>query len=606
MHPYSRVLAIATTLVVASAPSPAQQLLGVHNGLAGERLGTALADAGDLNADGFDDVIVGAPGYSNNTGLVQCVSGRFLANGSGPAVLWTFQATIFNPGALFGSAVANVGDLSGDGVPDFAVGAPGVTYTPVGANGGAVVIVNGANATEFKRVYGDSAGKRFGNSLAAVGDQNADGKLDFAVGGPGVQNVHSGGVSVLSGGAIAALAGFSTTALGVTLTASGGEAGFGTSVASGFDLNGDGSNDVAIGSPFVTFTGGPSEGGGIWIMKALPTPPGTSSPIFAQYRSTIAGEHLGKSVDAKHDYNGDGVIDIVAGAPDRVGGVSALVGRTVVISGARMLTSTTPAELYVLDPIQPNAQATTLLFGAAVCASPDLNGDGVGDILVGSPAYSVTTPSGPGRGAVSIYSGRTGLRIGGLTGANNERLGDALLGGFDDLDGDGFLDFAVGGSSADSPSTDCGKVKSYRLFPTFPSVYCTAKVNSLGCTPAMGWSGSASATSLSSFIVSCSNVLNQKVGLLTYSFAPRSTPFQGGTLCVATPFVRTTQLSSGGSPTGADCTGVLAFDFNVRIRSGLDPALVAGAEVFTQYRSRDPLASFSTSLSNGLRFLVNP
>lgn len=606
MHSPSRTLSIPAALALCSALASAQQLLGAHNGLTSERLGTALADAGDLNADGFDDVVVGAPGHNTNTGMVQCVSGQYLATGAGAAVLWTYQATVFNPGALFGSAIANVGDLNGDGVPEFAVGAPGVTYNPVGTSGGAVLIVNGANATEFKRVYGNTANQRFGSSIATVGDQNGDGKLDFAVGAPGVQNVLSGGVSVLSGGAIAALVGFSTTAITVTLTANSGEAGFGTSVASGFDLNGDGSNDVAIGSPFVTFTGGPVEGGGVWIMKALPTPPGTSSHIFTHYRSTIAGEHLGKSVDAKHDYDGDGVIDIVAGAPDRLGGVSALVGRTVVISGARMLANTTPKELYVLDPIHPNPQFTTLLFGAAVCASPDLNGDGVGDILVGSPAYSVTFPVGPGRGAVSIYSGRTGLRIGGLTGSNNERLGDAILGGFDDLNGDGFLDFLVGGSSADSPSTDCGKVKSYRLFPTFPSVYCTAKVNSLGCTPAMSWSGSASATAAAPFFVSCSNVLNQRVGVLTYSFAPRGTPFQGGTLCIATPFVRTTSLGSGGSPTGADCTGVYAFDFNFRIQSGVDPALVAGAEVFAQYRSRDPLASFSSGLSNALRFLVNP
>jgi hypothetical protein len=601
-----RSLPIVAAALLVGESARAQQLLATFSGQPAERFGTALADAGDLNGDGFDDVVVGAPGHNNNVGRVQCISGQYLATGAGASVLWTFDATVFNSGALFGTAVANVGDLNGDGVPEFAVGAPGEDYTPVGADSGVVLLINGATVSEFKRVYGGTANQRFGSSIASVGDTNLDGKNDFAVSAPGVQNQLSGGVSVLSGGAIASLPSFSTMALAVTLTANSGEAGFGWSIASGFDLDGDGFNDVAIGSPFATLTNGPFEGGALWVMKALPTPAGHASPIFAQYRSNTASEHLGKSVDAKHDYNGDGVVDFVLGAPDRIGGINSLVGRAVVVSGARMLSNTAPKELYQLDPILPNPQFTTLLYGAAVCASADLNGDGVGDILVGSPAYSVTFPSGPGRGAVWIYSGRTGVRIGGATGANNERIGDALLGGFDDLDGDGFVDFAVGGSSADTPSADCGKLKSYRLFPAFPGVYCTAKVNSLGCTPAMSWAGASSASSPTQFLVTCSNVLNQRVGLLTYSYAPRNTPYQGGTLCIATPFVRTNAMNSGGSPSGSDCTGAYAFDFNAHIQSGVDPALVVGAEVFAQYRARDPQASSSSSLSNGLRFLVNP
>ncbi len=596
----------ATTAVLLGAPVCAQQLLNTYTGQAAERVGASIAKAGDLNGDGYDDVVVGAPGFNSGTGRLLCISGRFLATNTGAPTLWIYDAIVFNPGALFGTALANVGDLNGDGVPEFAVGAPGVSYAPVGSNSGAVLIVNGANATEFKRVYGGTANQRFGSAIATVGDQNGDGKLDFAVGAPGVQNVLSGGVSVLSGGAIAAISGFSTMALPVTLTANSGEAGFGTSVASGFDLDGDGSNDVAIGSPFATLTGGPVEGGAVWIMRAIPTPSGTAAHIFASYRSTIAGEHLGRSVDAKHDYNGDGVVDIVVGAPDRIGGVSAQVGRALVLSGHKVRTNTTPKELFEIVAPAPNPTPSSIHFGAAVRASEDLNGDGVGEILVGAPDYFTQFPSGPGRGAVAVYSGRTFARIGFATGANNERLGDALLGAIDDYNGDGFPDFVVGGSSADTPSTDCGKLKSYSLFAAFPSTYCTAKVNSLGCTPAMSWSGVPSASSPSSFLLTCSNLLNQRTGLLTYSFSPASTPFQGGFLCIGTPFARGPSLGSGGSPTGSDCTGAFAFDFNIRIQSGIDPALVAGAEVFAQYRARDPQASSSTSLSNAVRFLVNP
>jgi hypothetical protein len=77
-------------------------------------------------------------------------------------------------------------------------------------------------------------------------------------------------------------------------------------------------------------------------------------------------------------------------------------------------------------------------------------------------------------------------------------------------------------------------------------------------------------------------------------------------LCVAAPTTRTAVQSSGGSTSGADCTGVFALDFNARIQSGVDPALSLGAEVYCQYWSRDPQSPSTTSLTNALRFLVQP
>jgi hypothetical protein len=141
---------------------------------------------------------------------------------------------------------------------------------------------------------------------------------------------------------------------------------------------------------------------------------------------------------------------------------------------------------------------------------------------------------------------------------------------------------------------------------TPPDVYCTPKVNSLGCTPSIAWSGVPSAQLASGFVISASNVLNQKSGLLFYSLGGAAAqPFQGGWMCVATPLRRTAPQNSGGAlPPSADCSGQFAFDFNARIASGADPALVAGQQVWAQYWSRDPASASTTNLTDALHFTV--
>lgn len=142
-----------------------------------------------------------------------------------------------------------------------------------------------------------------------------------------------------------------------------------------------------------------------------------------------------------------------------------------------------------------------------------------------------------------------------------------------------------------------------------PTTYCTAKTNSQGCTPAIASSGSPSATSPAAFLITASQVINEKTGLLLYGYGQASTPFQGGTLCVAPPLVRTAPQSSGGSALpAADCSGTYAYDFNARIQSGADPALTVGASVAAQYWYRDPAdpTGFATGLSDALWFTIAP
>jgi hypothetical protein len=139
------------------------------------------------------------------------------------------------------------------------------------------------------------------------------------------------------------------------------------------------------------------------------------------------------------------------------------------------------------------------------------------------------------------------------------------------------------------------------------TVYCAAQTNSLGCLGRIsGADGWPSASHGSGFVIHAADLRNQKSGLLFYGVDGRSAvPFGGGTMCIAPPRRRTALASTGGSAFGDDCTGTFAFDFNARIASGLDPALVFGETVVAQFWSRDP-GSFpsNTHLTDALEFQI--
>jgi hypothetical protein len=144
-----------------------------------------------------------------------------------------------------------------------------------------------------------------------------------------------------------------------------------------------------------------------------------------------------------------------------------------------------------------------------------------------------------------------------------------------------------------------------------PISYCTAKINSLGCTPAIGSQGMPSASAPSGFLVTCQQTRNIKPGVMLYSVQGRAAqPFQGGTLCLQAPIRRTLGLVSGGNPGPAnDCSGTFAIDMNAFAAGQLggNPAQELrqpGHAVACQWWSRDPQAQFGSSLSDALEYVV--
>jgi hypothetical protein len=150
--------------------------------------------------------------------------------------------------------------------------------------------------------------------------------------------------------------------------------------------------------------------------------------------------------------------------------------------------------------------------------------------------------------------------------------------------------------------------------PPHTTIYCTAKINSLGCTPSIAGFGYPSATAGSGFIVSGTNFVNNKSCLLFYgSNGQASTPFQGGTLCVKSPIKRTPGTNTGGNPPPNDCSGWPTIDMNAFAAGALGGAPapflhIPGTVVDCQWWGRDPgfAAPNNTSLSNALEYTVEP
>jgi hypothetical protein len=147
-----------------------------------------------------------------------------------------------------------------------------------------------------------------------------------------------------------------------------------------------------------------------------------------------------------------------------------------------------------------------------------------------------------------------------------------------------------------------------RIFTTLlpPTVYCTAKANSQGCTPAIASTGTPSLTGADDFHVTATQVLNHKSGILFYGFGETALPFGGGLRCVSAPIRRTPLQDSGGNPPPEDCSGTYDFHFSQAFLASR--GLEAGSLVHCQFWSRDPAFPHpqSIGLTDALKFALRP
>lgn len=317
-------------------------LLWTRDGAAaGDRFGWSVADAGDVNNDGYEDVLVGAPFQDSN---VADAGRAYVLSGQDGSILYWRKGT--SAGAHFGWAVTGLGDVNNDGFDDYAFSSPRHDF-PGKADAGRVFVYSGQNGALLKFLDGDAAGDRFGSALA--GATFSTGGLTWtllAVGAPFHDGAGSnaGRIKVFSRRHQAPIC---AGLFCVQYVINGGNAGdtFGHSVALG-DIVGSGFYDIIVGAPKVDLNG--SNSGAVYVFNG-----GAGGLAMRRYGET-AGDTFGHSVASAGNVDNAGKHDLLVGAPlNDAGGANA--GRAYVfLAGA-------------------NGQAASINLAA------DISGDGVVD-----------------------------------------------------------------------------------------------------------------------------------------------------------------------------------------------------------------------------------
>ncbi|MBI1193558.1 MAG: hypothetical protein GC205_10330 [Bacteroidetes bacterium] len=330
---------------------------------------------GDVNGDGIFDVLVGAP--YEDPGSSPTDAGRaYVFSGADGALIHTIQSPIEENGSQFGTVVAGLrGDVNGDGIADFLVSQP--YASPLGSPyaAGRVHVFSGATGLILYSIASpmEESVSLFGWTASAIGDADSDGLPDIIVGAyledPGTAPSNAGRAHVYSG---------ATGALIATLVSPNEEKDgyFGRSVSgAGGDLNGDGSDDVLVGAFWENLPGDLNQAGRAYAFNGADGAPlltlESPNPYGAGwFGSSVAGPGT--------DANGDGIVDLLVGAPQEGedAGLNIQSGRAHLFSGVD------GSLLQTL--VSPYLESDGWLGSSLAGEVGDLDGDGIKDMFIGA------------------------------------------------------------------------------------------------------------------------------------------------------------------------------------------------------------------------------
>lgn len=509
--------------------------------------GTALANAGDVDGDGFLDwILAGDPDPAlPGEQLV------YVHSGLDGSRLLTLRGDAYSE--QFGGAVAGLGDVDGDGRGDVAVADRFSDHH--GDHSGRVWVFSGREGALLYALDGVAANDGFGSALDCAGDVDADGVRDVIVGasnGNGCVRVFSG----RDGSLLHELFGAAPwDDFGDTVTGLG-------------DVDHDGHDDFAVGARFEDIVGFSS--GSVRVFS------GADASLLHYLPGWEPFLEFGAALDSAGDVDRDGTPDLIVGTPAADTTAGADAGAAWVYSGAD---GSLLVEFLGHEPYG--------YFGWRVVGPGDIDGDGIDDLAVAARfEYDA--------GRVWLYSGRGGKAITELHGERGEQAYGLHIAAAGDLNLDRLGDLLV--CSSDT-AHGLGLVRVLTSFDLAPPVsYCTAKVNSVGCLPRVDFEGSPTVMiGARPLTVTAADVVNESYGTLLWGLGSAHQPFGGGTLCVDAA-ARSAPLATGGSLVGVDCTGVLAFAFSETYLAlhGLGP----GDTLYAQFVYRDPTHPDGTGLGS--------
>ncbi len=370
------------------------------------QFGWSVADGGDFDGDGRDELAVGAH-FADVNGLAAAGAVSVYRGGWGPSGAPWRTLLGGQANEHFGESIAGRGDVDGDGIPDLAVGAPLRGSSGLTANGGVDLFRGpGLDATPWVRLEGEASDDWFGQSVA-LGDVDGDGIADIIVGAPYNDRGGSaaGAVFVYRGGASPPAAPWKVLVGEATNDQ------FGWSVAYVGDVNGDGYGDIVVGAR-LHGTGLRAAAGRAYLFLGGPA---MSTVAAGTWNGEQKDDWFGNSVAGVGDADGGGRPDILVGAPynDRGGSAS---GAAYLFRGEDAPGS---APLVVFVGESANAQ-----FGWSVAGAGDVDGDGRPDVVVG--ARQAAGPAGAAAGRIDLFAGASHPSTTPLASASGEAANDWL------------------------------------------------------------------------------------------------------------------------------------------------------------------------------------
>jgi Divergent InlB B-repeat domain/FG-GAP repeat/FG-GAP-like repeat len=362
-----------------------------------DSFGNAVASAGDVNGDGYSDVIVGAPYYTNSDGIFS--GGAFVYYGSAHGLSASPDVVLAGtksdvPGGVFGSswfgsAVGTAGDVNGDGYSDVIVGAPTYPVSPVIDHSGEVLLyygsASGISPTPSFVIYGKNRGDWTGSTVGTAGDVNGDGYSDIIF--HGSQDYHQDTIYVYYGSPSGI-----TTSSKWMYESNELETSLGNSVSSAGDVNGDGFDDIVVGEPFNN--GGYDQPGSVLVFYGSAN--GLSASPDWTVNGTQDGDVYGGTVSLAGDVNNDGYADIVVSNQDLLGDWSTDTNGLIdVYYGGPAGLSAQPDWSVVSD------QTTSVIpgvfnefFGQSVTTAGDIKGNNVSNLIAGAPGFGLKDSGG--------------------------------------------------------------------------------------------------------------------------------------------------------------------------------------------------------------------